>query len=122
MSRRHRQLGLGLLECLIALAILAIAISAAYRSIGITIEQQPELRDRLLADWVAQDRLVQHRITGYWTDDSETNGQTEQGGQIFVWKESFKNTDNRNFREVTISVFKPEGDHLVAQMRGFITR
>lgn len=120
---RRGQTGISLLECLIALAILAIAITAAYRSIGITTSQQPELRERLLAEWIAQDRLAQHRIANYWTSDiNNAEGNIEQGGQTFTWKEEYKSTPNPGFRSVEIQVMRPGSDHALAQMRGFITQ
>lgn len=117
------QRGVSLLECLIALAILAIAIAAAYRSIGVTTSQQPELRERLLAEWIAQDRLAEHRISNYWTDDTNTaEGTVEQGGQVFTWREEYKSTPNPGFRSVEIQVMRPGSDHALARMRGFITK
>ena len=56
--------GFTLLETLVALAILAIALSAAFRAVGATTGSAEGLRDRLLADWVAQNRLAELRAAG----------------------------------------------------------
>lgn len=64
--------GFTLLETLVALAILAIALSAAFRAVGATTGSAEGLRDRLLADWVAQNRLAELRAAGSFPPSGAT--------------------------------------------------
>jgi general secretion pathway protein I len=48
-------------EVLVALAIVSIALLAALRAAGQGTSAVAELRQRLLAGWVAEDRLAEHR-------------------------------------------------------------
>ncbi|MEC5396392.1 type II secretion system minor pseudopilin GspI [Uliginosibacterium sp. H1] len=121
---RTRAFGLSLVECLVALAILAIGITAAYRSIAVAGGQSTELRDRLLAEWVAQDLLAEHRALGHWRDPAVNEGEVEQGGVRFRYREEFRTTAYapNNLRQVDIRVFRAGEDHALARMTGMITR
>ncbi|MDQ8021206.1 MAG: type II secretion system minor pseudopilin GspI [Moraxellaceae bacterium] len=116
--------GLSLVECLVALAILAIAITAAYRSIAVAGSQSQELRERLLAEWVAQDRLAEHRALEHWFDPVVNEGEVEQGGIRFRYREEFRTTAYapNNLRQVNVQVFRAGSDHALARMTGMITR
>jgi len=61
-----RARGFTLLETLVALAILAIALTAAFRAMGVTAQSAAELRERMVGDWVAENRLAELRATGAW--------------------------------------------------------
>jgi len=52
--------GFTLIEVLVALAILAIALAAAARASSMSISNSDTLKLRLLANWVAQNRLAEH--------------------------------------------------------------
>src|SRR5665647_926391 len=65
-SRLNPQAGFTLLESLIALAILAIALAAVLHATSASTSHVDALRQRLLADWVAQNRLALHAGRGDW--------------------------------------------------------
>ena len=56
-----RDTGFTLLETLVALAILAVALTAAFRAMGVSAQSAGELRERLIGDWVAENRLAELR-------------------------------------------------------------
>ncbi len=75
MSPRHRPrrgAGFTLLETLVALAILAIALSAAFRAMGVAAQSSGELRERLVGDWIAENRLAELRATQAWPADRKS--------------------------------------------------
>ena len=63
LRRAH---GFTLLETLVALAILAIALTAAFRTMKVAAQSAAELRERLVGDWVAENRLAELRATSAW--------------------------------------------------------
>ena len=125
MTRRHRasQPGFTLFEVLVALAIIAIALMAAMRAASQGTSNVSELRAHLLANWVAQNLLVEQRVRGDWPSTGIQRGTQMQGGIEFTWREEIIATPNAAFRRVDIFVFvAPEESRLLAHMTGFLVR
>ncbi|SDT29797.1 type II secretion system protein I (GspI) [Pseudomonas asplenii] len=64
MQRPSRQPGFTLIEVLVALAIIAVAMSAAVRVAGLMTQSNGMLRDRSVALLAAQSRLAELRLEG----------------------------------------------------------
>ena len=123
ITQRHNgAAGFTLLEVLVALAILAITLTAAFRAIGVATGQAGEVRDRLLAEWVAQDRLANHRVLKEWLDPGKFEGVVEQGGHQFRYEEEIKATPNPLFRRIDVKVFNTGSDSQLTHLTGFMTR
>lgn len=119
--RRNSQAGFTLIEVLVALAIVAIALMAALRVAGQGATNAGDLRSRMLAGWVAEDRLAEHRARGNWLSLGIQNGTQRQGGVEFAWREEVVATANPAFRRVDVFVFAAPGKtHFLAHLVGFI--
>lgn len=119
---KRRIAGFTLLETLVALAILAIALSAAFRAMGVATSQAGEVRTRLVAEWIAQDRLAEHRARNDWLPAGITEGTVEQASEKFDYKEEIKNTPNALFRRIDVTVYRPNTKEQLAVMTGYLTR
>jgi general secretion pathway protein I len=112
-----------LLEVLVALAILALALIAALRASSIGVSNSAEIRDRLLASWVAQNRLAEHRARRDWLPVGVFNGEATQGGVLFFWEEKVNSTPNTQFMRVEIRVFAPDRPGAaLGDMTGFLVK
>jgi general secretion pathway protein I len=118
---RHRALGFTLIEVLVALAILAVALAAAVRAAGVAADGTLDLKERLLATWVAQDRLASYAAQPLlWPDTGTRQGNAQQAGQEFVWRETVSGTPNPRFRRVEVQVFPARSpSHAVATLIGY---
>jgi general secretion pathway protein I len=112
--------GFTLIEVLVALAIFAIGVMAALRMVGVATSGVEDLHSRLMAGWVAQNRLAEMRVAGKFLPVGTNEGEATMGGQHFVWREETRATPNPLFRRVDVSVFAAAGDtHALAQLSGF---
>jgi general secretion pathway protein I len=119
--RRGR--GFTLIEVLVALAILAVALAAAVRSASIAADGTLELKQRLLATWVAQNRLAEYSARPLWPEVGTRSGNAEQGGVGFAWRETVAATPNPLFRRIEVQVFAPRApERAVATLVGFAVR
>jgi general secretion pathway protein I len=115
--------GFTLVEVLVALAIVSIALMAALRAAGQGTSAAGELRARLLAGWVAENRLAEHRARGAWLAFGIARGTERQGGIDYLWREEVIATPNDSFRRIDIYVAVPADEsRALAHLAGFVVR
>lgn len=119
--RCAKRTGFTLIEVLVALAIVSIALMAALRAAGQGTNTVGELRSRLLAGWVAENMLAEHRARRDWLPLGIQRGTGREGGLDFIWREEVIATPNPAFRRVDIRVYAgAEESHSLAHLAGFV--
>lgn len=122
LTRSTPQHGFTLLESLVALAILAIALAAALRAAGASTAHADDMRTRLLADWVAQNRYALHVANGDYPSVGMQDGEDTQAGVRLLWHEEVSSTPNPAFRRMEISVAAPDDPkHVLRKLVCFLT-
>ena len=123
MYRRNRLRGFTLVEVLVALAIVSIALMAALRAAGQATNASGELRLRLFAGWVAENRLAEHRARVDWLPPGIARGTQSQGGVELAWREEVIATPNSAFRRVDVFVSQPaQESRSLARLTGFVAQ
>ena len=120
--RREDQAGFTLLEVLAALAIVAFGLAALWKGLGQGIAVTQSLPDRVMARWVAQNRLVLRQARGDWPDTRTHDGETEMGGRTWFWEEQVTSTDSERLRRVTVTVGTEEDDPSLVSLEGYVYR
>ncbi len=120
MNRRWAQ-GFTLLEVLVALAVLAVCMAAVARAASSGVGHVEAMRERTLADWVAQNRMALHAARNDWLPVGTQNGEETQAGQHFIWREEISATPNPTMRRIVVSVSaQNEPEHHLRQMTGYL--
>ena len=112
--------GFTLVEILVALAVLAIALSATARSLGGALDTTAALRERILARWVAEDRLAELELRREWPDLDVKEGDADMGGRAFHWRQETGVTPATRMRRVEVSVFLAGTASPLVKMTGFL--
>ena len=120
MNCAPRAAGFTLVEILVALAVLAIALTATARSLGGALDTTAALRDRTLARWVAEDRLAEIELRREWPDLDVKEGDADMGGRAFRWRQETGVTPAARMRRVEVSVFLAGTDSPLAKLTGFV--
>src|SRR5437868_5463233 len=119
----RRSRGFTLIEVLVALAILAIALGAAFRAASQAVDGQTLLKQRTLALWVAQNRLAMEQLDSAAIALGRREGNTQQASMDFVWRETVSTTPSATLLRVDITVAAPEQpDYALAQLVGYVSR
>lgn len=114
--------GFTLIEILVALAILAIALSAVLRAGAVTTDQAIASKYRLLATWSAENLLAEQTARRRWPDPGEQSGVSEQAGIRLNWVQTVSNTPNPAFRRIDIRIYTAQDpNYALAQLVGFLT-
>ena len=120
MTRRSPHAGFTLVEILVALAVLAIALTAAAHSLASAADTTGELRLRMLARWVAEDKLAELELTNEWPALDTKEGDAEMGGRKFHWIQDTGVTPVTRMRRVELSVLLPGAKVPLARLTGFV--
>ena len=102
--RRRLHRGFTLVEVLVALAVLAIALTAVLRTMGQAIDATATLREQSIALWVAQNRLAEHQMRRDWPSPDTKDGDAEFGGVKWFWREQVTTTPEPRMRRIEITV------------------
>jgi general secretion pathway protein I len=99
-----RQRGFTLMEVLVALAVVAISLTALVGAVGRVTHNDGSLRDRTFADWVAMNELTSIRLAKTIPGSGSLDGDADMGGQKWHWKATFSTTEDPNLERVDVAV------------------
>jgi len=118
---RRQASGFTLIEILVALAIIAVALSAGMRALAQATDSASALKSRTLALWVAQNRLAAAQIANPWPGPAVYEGDAAQAGTRYRWRATVTATPNPSFRKIEITVAAPDlPDYQLARLVGYL--
>lgn len=108
-----QQSGLTLIEVLIALAIVAIAMTAIIKATSQNIRGSTYIKDKTIAMWVGQQVLNEARIGLLQPskDSEKLKAKTKMLNADWYWDLSQSETPNKRIKKVEVRVFTHEVDN-----------
>ncbi len=115
--------GFTLIEVLVALAMVAVALIAGLRAVGVMAQSSVDLRQRVLAQLSARNQIALLRATRIFPPVGSTEVACPQGNLPLVCRQETKPTPNEFFRRVEVKVYLgAESDHWLAELVGILPR
>ena len=109
MRARSREEGFTLIEVLVALAIIAVAMSAAVRVAGLMTQSSGVLRDRSVAMIAAQSRMAELRLEGRLPMGMKAL-DCDQGRLLLRCEQVIRAAENGRLLKIGIQVFDRNQD------------
>jgi len=112
--------GFTLLEVMIALLVLALALLALARTAAVQVDSFAGLRQRTLAGWLAQDLLAETRLSNAFPPTGSSNGTRRFGPAQWRWDVRVQATKVATVRRIDVRVFaEGDRDNALVQLSGF---
>ena len=111
--------GFTLLEVLVALAVVALGLSAAFTTMGQSSRSAEQLRVRTLASWAAADALTSLRLANE-LPGGEPARQEEISGRLWWVEYRVQDTAVEVLRDVEVRVSAGRNDRTLGTARGMV--
>lgn len=105
---------------MVALAIVALSLTAVAASMNQMIGAATTMRERTYASWIAQNKIAEMRLANVLPEVSTSSGEVEFGNSRWVWRAVVSETGVENFRRIDVTVSDGNDDYEIRTVTGFI--
>lgn len=122
-SKTTHSFGFTLIEVMVALAIIAIALSSLIKASGNHTNSASYLKSKTLAHYVALNEINQFQIEKKWPATGSKHKSAEMAGVEWYWSREIEKTEDKtdNVRVMKITVYQDEDrTRNLAQLHAFI--
>ncbi len=119
MINKSKQLGLSILEVLVATAIIAILIAPMVSNLfNATSQNLSANREMTLASYIAKNHIAELQLEDKWPSTGTKDGEVEFANRTWKWQQQVVDTSDPNMRRVVVTIlFGKDGSFA---MTGFV--
>jgi len=115
-----RRKGFTLVEVMVALAIIALSLTAVAAKMGRMIDTSNSMRERTYASWIAQNKIAELRLANVIPDVTATSGEVDYANTVFRWRAVVSESGVENLFRVDVAVSYEDDDAVIRTVTGFI--
>lgn len=112
--------GFTLLEVMVALAIVALSLTAVTASMSQMINSAQTMRDRTYASWIALNRIAEMRLAAATPDVGASNGEVQYANTDWTWRAVVSETGVDDLYRIDVSVSLAGSDGIIRTVTGFV--
>ncbi len=109
---KQKQFGFTLVEVLIALAILAISLSAIIHAVNTNIANTKRIQDLSFAEWVLDDAVGLMTLGIIKASGNEIHQQTIMGNNTWIWQANVNPSEFPALQDVRLSIQLGRNDNI----------
>lgn len=117
--------GFTLLEVLVAIAILAVSLSALIQTTTANSRTVTLLREQSFAHWVAMNKMAELHLAQTWPSVGIKNDKETWGNHEWGWSVRISETPNNTIRQAEVEVYRTSArkeEEQVARLVGFLLK
>ncbi len=112
--------GFTLLEVMVALAIVALSLTAVTAAMSQMIDTAQTMRDRTYASWIAQNRIAELRLQLATPKVGVSEGEVEYANTDWSWRAEVSETFVEELLRIDVSVSLGGSDDVIRSVTGFV--
>jgi len=109
-AQMTNQRGLTLIEVMVAVAILAFALTALVNMTGQSVNTLSYLEKKTYAQWVAVNKVNELESSMKWPAVGRRQGQESMGGVPWFWQVNTSSTESADLRRLDVTVKQNKDD------------
>ena len=109
-----------LVEVMVALAIIALSLTAVAAKMGRMIDTSNSMRERTYASWIAQNKITEMRLANIEPEVSATSGEIDYANSTWRWRAVVSESGIENLYTVKVTISYGDRDGDIRSVTGFI--
>ena len=107
---------------MVALVVISVTMGAIITSAGSSAAVASRLKEKTVANWVAQNQIALYRAKKIWSTSTSTQtGKVEMLDVEWNWKMKVDKTPNDRIHKIDVDVYFNEDD-VIASATGYIAK
>lgn len=117
---RSRSQAFTLVEVMVALAIIALSLTAVAAKMGRMIDTSNSMRERTYASWIAQNKITELRLANVIPEVTATSGEVDYANNTWSWRAVVSESGIENLYRVDVTIAYVGSDDVIRTVTGFI--
>ena len=109
-----------LIEVMVALAIIALSLTAVAAKMGRMIDTSNSMQERTYASWIAQNKITEMRLENVLPEATTTSGDVEYANRNWRWRAVVTETGIENLFRVDVEITSADSNSVIRKVTGFI--
>lgn len=109
-----------LVEVMVALAIIALSLTAVAAKMSRMIDTSNSMRERTFASWIAQNKIAELRLANVIPEVTATSGEVDYANTTWRWRAVTSESGIDNLFRVDVEISYADGSSVIRKVTGFI--